>query len=72
MTVAKPLRITFDKVDGMIRDDDGSKRLVLFGPGKYDAIFNRIKYQIGLKHGITYNDNFNHIKIKYVSDDLLL
>ena len=35
---AKSLRITFDKVDRLIRDYDGTKYLVLFGPEKYDAI----------------------------------
>ena len=35
---AKSLRITFDKVDRLIRDYDGTKYLVSFGPEKYDAI----------------------------------
>ena len=35
---AKSLRITFDKVDRLIRDYGGTKYLVLFGPEKNDAI----------------------------------
>ena len=46
---AKPLRIIFDKVDGFIRDYGGTKYLVLFGPEKYDAILDRIRYFIKLK-----------------------
>ena len=36
---AKPLRIRFNKLDGFIRVYDGTTYLVLFGPGKYDAIY---------------------------------
>ena len=39
---AKSLRIMFEKVDGLIRDYDGTKYLVLFGLEKYDAIYERI------------------------------
>ena len=46
---AKPLRIIFDKVDGFIGDYVGTKYLVLFGPEKYDAILDRIRYFIKLK-----------------------
>ena len=42
----KPLRIILDKVDGFIRDYDGTKYLVLFGPEKYDVIFDKIRYLI--------------------------
>ena len=38
MIGAKSLCITFDKVNRLIRDYDGTKYLVLFGSGKYDAI----------------------------------
>ena len=41
---AKPLRIRFDKVDGYIRVYDGSRDLALFGPEKYDVIYNRTRY----------------------------
>ena len=40
----KPLRIMFEKVNGFIRDYDGTKYLVLFDSEKYDAIYDRIRY----------------------------
>ena len=43
MISENPLYIMFDKVDGCIRDDNGTKYLVLFGPEKYDAIYNIIQ-----------------------------
>ena len=61
---SKPLRIRFDKVDGFIRVCDGSRYLVLFNQERYDVIYNKIRYLIGQKSGITYV--FSHIyqKIK--------
>ena len=40
--------------------------LVLFGPEKYDAIYNRIRYLIRQKSGITYVFPHNYIKIKLI------
>ena len=51
---SKPLLIRFDKRDGSIRIYEGTRYLVLFGPEKYDAIYNRIRYLITLKSVITY------------------
>ena len=51
---AKPLSIRFDKVNEFIRVYDGTRYLVLFGSEKYDAIYNRIRYLISQKSGITY------------------
>ena len=49
----KPLCFIFDKVNGFIRDYDGTKYLVLFGFQKfmviYLTIYDRIRYLIGLK-----------------------
>ena len=50
----KPMRFIFSKVDEFIRDYDGVKNLVLFGPEKHDAILDNIRCQIRLKRGITY------------------
>ena len=50
----KPLRIRFDKTDGFIRIYDGTRYLVLFGPEKYYAIYNRIRFLISVKGSITY------------------
>ena len=49
-----PLRIRFDKINGFIRTYDGIRYLVLFGPEKYDAIYNRVRYLISLKSSIKY------------------
>ena len=66
---AKPLRIMFNKVDEFIRVYDGTRYLVLFGPEKYDAIYNRIKYVISQKNGITFVFSHNYAKIKIDSYD---
>ena len=41
-------------IDGLIRNYDRTNYLVLFGFQKYNAIYDRIRYLIGLKSGITY------------------
>ena len=43
LTGTKPLCIMFDKVDGFVKDYDGTKYLVLFGIEKCNAIYDRIK-----------------------------
>ena len=44
----KPLRITLDKIDGFIKIYNGTRYLVLFGPEKYDVIYDSIRYLIRL------------------------
>ena len=44
LIAAKPLCIRVSKIDGFTRVYNGTRYLVLCGPEKYDAIFNRIKY----------------------------
>ena len=51
----KPLRIWFVKIDGFIKIYDGIRYLVLFGPERYNAIYDRINYFISEKSGITYS-----------------
>ena len=51
---SKPLCIRFNEINGFSRVYYGTKYLMLFGLEKQDAIYNRIKYLIGLKSGITY------------------
>ena len=58
LTGAKPLRIGFDKIDGYIKIDEKIRYLVLFDHGYCDRIFDKIKYLISEKSGIT--DNINH------------
>ena len=50
----KPLHIWLDKSEGFIKIYYGTISLVLFGPEQYDAIYNIIRYLIGLKSSITY------------------
>ena len=71
MVGAKPLHIRFDKIDGFISVYDGTRYLVLFCPEKYDFIYNRIRYLIGVKSGITYVISHNYAKIKVDSFDSL-
>ena len=42
----KPLRIRFDKKVGFIRIYVGTIDLLILGSGKYDSIYNRIRYLI--------------------------
>ena len=60
----KPLHIRFDKIDGFIWIYDGTTQLTLFGSEKYDTIYNRIRYVISLKSGITYIFSHYFTKIK--------
>ena len=48
------MRIRFDQIDGFIRISDGTRYLTLFGSEKHEAIYNRIRYFLSLKSGITY------------------
>ena len=63
---SKPLCIRFDKIDGFIRIYDGTRYLTLFGSGKY-AFYNRIRYLVSLKSGITYifSHYFTKMSIDY-------
>ena len=60
----KPLRIGFDKIDGLIRLYERNRYLVLFDPEKYYAICNSIRYIINLESGITYVFFHNYARIK--------
>ena len=63
---AKPLCITFDKIDEFIRVYNGTKYLLLLRPEKYNAIYNRISYILSLKSGITDIFSHNYAKIKLI------
>ena len=69
MIFSKPLHITCDRINGFIRVYDGTIYLVLFCPEKYDAIYYRSRYLIGLKSGITYVFSYSFGKNKIDSDD---
>ena len=51
-------------MDGFIRVYDGTRYLVLFRSEKHGSIYNRIRYRISVKSGITYIISNNYAKIK--------
>ena len=67
----KPLRIRFNKRDGFIRIYDGTRSLILFGPEKYYAICNSIRYLISLKSSIIYVFSHYFAKVEVDSYDSL-
>ena len=64
---AKPLHISFNKVDKFIRVFNGTRYLILFGPEIYDAIINSIRYLIGVKSSITYVIGYVVLPMKLMS-----
>ena len=68
---SKPLRIRFDKTDRFIKVYDGNRYLVLFRSENYGFIYNRIRYLIGVKSGITYVISHNYAIFKIDSYDSL-
>ena len=52
-----------------VRVYDGNRYLVLFGPEKHDAIYNRTRYLISKKGGTTYVISHNYARIKTDSYD---
>ena len=58
-----------DKVDGIVRDYDGTKYLVLFSLERYDVIYDRIRDFIGLTTSTTFAFLFNYPKIKIDSNE---
>ena len=62
----------FHKVDRFIRDYKETQYLALFRSEKYDAIFNRIRYQITLKSSISYVVSHNYGEMIDAHGDLTL
>ena len=65
------MRISFDNVDEFITVFNGNRYLVLFDPEKYNAIYNRIRYPINEKNGVTYLISHTYAKVKIDSYDSL-
>ena len=63
-TSAKPLRIKFDEIDGIIKIYDAIRYLVLFDHGWFDKICDSIKYLISKKSGITDSIYHNIARIR--------
>ena len=57
----KPLRIQFDKIDGFIKIYVGVRYLVLL---EYNEIYDKIKYFVSKKSGITNNIDRNFARIR--------
>ena len=65
----KPLTLTFDKIDGFIRDYDGTRYLTLFSSEKYEGIYNKIIYFIGVESGVTNGIKYSRLdQVKFVED----
>ena len=61
---SKHLRIRFSKIDGFIKIYDGTKYLVLLGPEKCGAIYNKIiSYKPKKWHHIYFSQYFVKIKV---------
>ena len=67
---SKSLRIRFNKINGFIGIYDETRYfLSLFGSEKYDAIYDRIRYLLGPKSGITNIPSHYFAKIKVDPND---
>ena len=51
---ANLLSIFFNKIDGLIRVYDETRYLVIFGPEKYNTIWNNIRHLLGQKSSTCY------------------
>ena len=69
-TSAKPLRIRYNKIDGFIKIHNKIRYLVLFDEW-CDKVYDRIKYLISKKSGITDSINHNFAIIRIDSHDSL-
>ena len=59
----KPLSIRSDKVNGFIRVH-GTRYLALFGPEKYDTIYDKIRYLIILTSCIAFVISHYYVRIE--------
>ena len=62
--VSKPLRFRLDKINGFLKIIDEIRYLVLLDYERYDEIYNRSRYLISKKSGITDSINHNFVRIK--------
>ena len=59
--------IKFNKIDGFTRVYNKHRYLALFWSEKYDFIYNKIRYYIEIKIGITYVISHNYAKMEVES-----
>ena len=69
LTGSKPLCVMFDKIDGFRGGE--FRHIVLFNHGLLDKTFDKIKYTMGEKSGITDSINHNFGKIRIDSYNYL-
>ena len=69
--VAKPLRISFDKIDKYFKIKNGTRYLVLFGLEIYGEIYDWIESILSEESDISYIISQNFAKIKVNSYDSL-
>ena len=58
------MRFRFDEIDGFIKTHDGIRYLVLSSNSWYHKIYDRTKYLISKKSGITDSINHNFARIR--------
>ena len=68
---SKPLRIRFNKINEFIRIYHAARYLTLFSSENYDGFYDRIRYRISLKSGVTYIFSHYFAKINVDSYDFL-
>ena len=68
---AKPLRVSFDKIDKYFKIKNGTRYLVLFGPEIYGEIYDWIESILSEESDISYIISHNFAKIKVHSYDSL-
>ena len=61
-----PLRSRFTEIDVYIKIFDGIRYLVLFGPGSYDEIYDRITDSINHDFGTIRIDSYNSLTIEKI------
>ena len=69
---SNPLRIRLNKIDAFIEIYDGIRYLVAFDYKQYDEIYNKIRYIISEKSGITDSINYNFARIRINSYNVIL
>ena len=65
------MRVSFDKINGFIKICDEVRYLVLYDYERYDANYDRIRYLISEKSGITDSINYNFARIRIDSYNYL-
>ena len=65
---AKPLLIWFEKLVEFIKIYDAITYLVLFASGRYNAVYNGIKYLKSEKSGIKSSINHNFVRVRIYSN----